>query len=199
LGQTWVPDDVRGGPVALPVFRTLWTVHIEIGAWEMQMSRLAVLPLLATVAIGLAACGSSSGGAPGAPGGAAPGGGGGSGMIPGCSVLSLDRAKQLIGDDAAKEDDKSGKCSYRAASTGANLTVDSVPDADGKQWDLTRKVGGAADKVDGVGDEALFRSFVSTLYVRKGKTNYSFQVVQGMTDASVDTAKTLANEILAKL
>ncbi len=156
----------------------------------MRLSRLAVLPLLV---LGLTACGDKSGGAIPSGDGAKPAAA--SGPLAPCNVITLERAKKLIGDDARPDQNDAGECSYNAGSSGNSVTAHVETDQDGTQWDLVRKIGGEYQAVSGVGDEALFRPGLNTLWVRKGKNILDVQIVNGPASA-LEPTKQLATEIL---
>jgi hypothetical protein len=163
----------------------------------MRLSRLAVLPLIAAAAIGLTACNDEGATGSPLPGGGAANAPAASTKLDLCGVLTLDRAKKLIGDDAKPDDKEPTKCSYNAESKGYSVTANYELDSDGHLFDLSRKIGGQADKVDGVGEDAFFHSSVNTLYVRKGTVNLDVQIVNDLQgQAVIDAEKTLAADIL---
>jgi hypothetical protein len=163
----------------------------------MRMSRFAVLPVIAGVAVALAGCNDK--GAAGSPPSPPPDGNAAPPhtKLDLCRILTLERAKQLIGDDATPGEQEPTKCSYNAEARGYSVTADYELDDNGQSFELSRKVGGQADKVDGVGDDAFYRSFVSTLYVRKGTVDLEVQIVGDLQGQAVlDAEKKLAGDIL---
>lgn len=171
----------------------------------MHRSRFAALPLAVVVLTGLAACDKPNedtarpptGGnvVGGSPGKAAPGT---PVKLDLCEVITPERAKQLIGDGAVAGDSSATECSYSDDTTGHSVNLRTENDPDGTQFGAERRIGGPADNITGLGDDAFYRQSVHTLYVRKGGTNLTVQIVTdpARQDAVLDDEKKLAAEII---
>jgi hypothetical protein len=173
----------------------------------MRLARVVVMPVVAAVVLGTAACGGGSGGAGAPTGGPNIVGGPGANASAGtpvkldlCGTLTLERAKQILGDGATPSDNSASECSYSDDATGHSVNLKSEDDPDGTQFGVERRVGGPADKVDGVGDDAFYHASVYTLYVRKGGSNLHVQIVTdpAKQDSVLDQEKALALEVLRK-
>ncbi|MFD1047345.1 hypothetical protein ACFQ1S_18250, partial [Kibdelosporangium lantanae] len=115
-----------------------------------------------------------------------------------CDTVTLERARQLIGPGAAAGDSSATECSYSDEATGHSVNLTSEDDPDGTRFGAERRVGGQADNVTGVGDDAFYHQSVHTLYVREGGTNLTVQIVTDpdRQDAVLDDEKKLAAEII---
>jgi hypothetical protein len=172
----------------------------------MRTARLAVAPVVVAVVLGMAACDKGGGEAtpPPTTDGNIVGGSPGK-AVPGtpvkldlCEVVTLERAKQLVGDGAAAGDSSATECSYSDDATGHSVNLKLEDDPDGTQFGAERRIGGPADKVTGVGDDAFYHQSTHTLYVRKGGTNLTVQIVTDpdRQDAVLDDEKKLAAEVV---
>ncbi|HEY4020599.1 MAG TPA: hypothetical protein VGM75_18040 [Pseudonocardiaceae bacterium] len=168
----------------------------------MRMSLLAAAPVVALLVLGTAACDKNGTASPAAPAGAKPAST--STTVSLCAVLTEDRAKQLLGQDATPDKQDAEQCSYQVVASGASVTVQSQVDGSGQLYDINHNLGNADLKqaVSDVGDKAFFRADLETLYTRKNGVDLSVQLVTPGTLKDPTTAlnptRQLALDIVAK-
>ena len=167
----------------------------------MRMSLLAAVPVAALLVLGTAACSSNSTASPADP---AAGNSSAGSTVNLCSILTLDRAKQLLGPDATPNDQDAKQCSYQVAATGSSVSTQYYVDSSGQQYDISHNLGNASLKVtvSGVGDKAFFRTDLETLYARANDVDLIVQLVTPDpiqdSNAALAPTKQLAQDIVAK-